>query len=635
MRSTKRLLSLLIAVVMIMAMMPMSVLAEGTETTPTYRLTVINGYGDATLQAGDGTEVTAKIAEEGMKFKGWISNAGGVFIDSKNPQAVFTMPANDVTVTAVFEAIGIVEPETPVDPTPAKKYTLLVTSPTGATVTTTPGAGEVAEGTTVSVAVTVTDSTKVLDQILLNGTAITGTTFKMPSRNSTVTATLKAKPTTPITYPLTVVNGSGDGNYTSGTVVTIKADAAPTGKVFDKWTGAAVANSTSATTTITMPAGATTVTATYKDATVLPGRPVISSATVYTNRVSGYATPGSRVQLYRDGVAVGSSVLASSTTGAFTINYNFSNYNYRYYDGYRYRDGYRYYNDDRYYDGSRYYDYYDYYYDFSLIATKDGVSSLEYDLTYYNWDYNWDYNYDSTGYWYNGQWYYGTDYSNKYPIVSSGSVGDTSLSGYNVNSAERVTVKDSRGNTLGSADADTRGEFRVYLNRALVQGEKLTVTASGRNYRDRTTDYTVGGNYYPTGLYSQFTIGSKVYTRNVKGITVTATMDVAPFLQNGRTMLPLRYVAESLDYNVTWNDATRVATFTSGNNTVKVSIDSQIFTVNGVEHRFSTTPITVNGRIMLPVSEIAMALGLTHSDAVGSAANIVWNPTLQTVTIKK
>ena len=112
-------------------------------------------------------------------------------------------------------------------------------------------------------------------------------------------------------------------------------------------------------------------------------------------------------------------------------------------------------------------------------------------------------------------------------------------------------------------------------------------------------------------------------------------MDVAPFLQNGRTMLPLRYVAESLDYNVTWNDATRVATFTSGNNTVKVSIDSQIFTVNGVEHRFSTTPITVNGRIMLPVSEIAMALGLTHSDAVGSAANIVWNPTLQTVTIKK
>ncbi|MCP3097659.1 phospholipase [Myxococcus sp. K15C18031901] len=63
---------------------------------------------------------------------------------------------------------------------------------------------------------------------------------------------------------LTVNSGSGDGSYASGTQVTITADAPASGYVFDKWTGATVTSATSATTTLTMPAAATTVTATYK-----------------------------------------------------------------------------------------------------------------------------------------------------------------------------------------------------------------------------------------------------------------------------------------------------------------------------------------------------------------------------------
>ena len=36
-------------------------------------------------------------------------------------------------------------------------------------------------------------------------------------------------------YKLNVVNGTGSGSFTQGTVVTIKADAPPAGKVFWKW----------------------------------------------------------------------------------------------------------------------------------------------------------------------------------------------------------------------------------------------------------------------------------------------------------------------------------------------------------------------------------------------------------------
>jgi hypothetical protein len=87
----------------------------------------------------------------------------------------------------------------------------------------------------------------------------------MPGNDVTVTATYKPIPT----YALTVVGGTGGGNFASGVTVTVTAGTAPAGQVFDKWTSSPAvtfANANSASTTFTMPAGAVTVTATYKAA---------------------------------------------------------------------------------------------------------------------------------------------------------------------------------------------------------------------------------------------------------------------------------------------------------------------------------------------------------------------------------
>ncbi len=67
-------------------------------------------------------------------------------------------------------------------------------------------------------------------------------------------------------YTVTVSSGTGGGDYAAGATVTITADAAPSGKVFDKWTasGVTLTNASSATTTFTMPAKNVSVTATYK-----------------------------------------------------------------------------------------------------------------------------------------------------------------------------------------------------------------------------------------------------------------------------------------------------------------------------------------------------------------------------------
>ncbi|MCF7848776.1 MAG: hypothetical protein K9M45_08005, partial [Kiritimatiellales bacterium] len=67
-------------------------------------------------------------------------------------------------------------------------------------------------------------------------------------------------------YQLTVNSGTGSGSYTNGEVVTITASNAPSGQVFDIWTGATqyVASASSATTTVTMPTQDIAVTATYR-----------------------------------------------------------------------------------------------------------------------------------------------------------------------------------------------------------------------------------------------------------------------------------------------------------------------------------------------------------------------------------
>jgi 7-cyano-7-deazaguanine synthase in queuosine biosynthesis len=78
-----------------------------------------------------------------------------------------------------------------------------------------------------------------------------------------------------IEYQLTVSNGTGSGAYTNGAVVAIAADEPAFGKMFDCWTGdtQSVASVTSASTTVTMPDGPVTVTATYK---LIPVEPAYS-----------------------------------------------------------------------------------------------------------------------------------------------------------------------------------------------------------------------------------------------------------------------------------------------------------------------------------------------------------------------
>ena len=120
-----------------------------------------------------------------------------------------------------------------------------------------------------------------------------------------------------------------------------------------------------------------------------------------------------------------------------------------------------------------------------------------------------------------------------------------------------------------------------------------------------------------------FTIGQVEYTIN----GVEMTMDVAPYLKNDRTYLPIRFAANVCgvaDENIMWNQAEQSVVLIKGDRVVKMVIGSNTMLINGVPFVMDVAPELVDpGRTMLPVRWVAQALGCT----------VDWDETTQTVTI--
>lgn len=126
----------------------------------------------------------------------------------------------------------------------------------------------------------------------------------------------------PVYYALSVSGGSGGGSYRAGTVVTVQAAAAAAGMAFDRWTGdtAYVENAAAASTTVTMPRGAASLTATYKA--------ILYTLTVGSGSGDGSYQAGTVVAIQADAAPAGmvfdrwtgdTALLASVTAAATTL----------------------------------------------------------------------------------------------------------------------------------------------------------------------------------------------------------------------------------------------------------------------------------------------------------------------------
>lgn len=87
-------------------------------------------------------------------------------------------------------------------------------------------------------------------------------------------------------------------------------------------------------------------------------------------------------------------------------------------------------------------------------------------------------------------------------------------------------------------------------------------------------------------------------------------LDSPPVIVDGRTLVPVRAIVEALDGKADWDAETKTATLTNeAGDEVKLTINSKTASCNGTESELDTAPVIINERTMLPIRFVAESFG--------------------------
>ena len=107
-------------------------------------------------------------------------------------------------------------------------------------------------------------------------------------------------------------------------------------------------------------------------------------------------------------------------------------------------------------------------------------------------------------------------------------------------------------------------------------------------------------------------IGSKTMFVNGKAYE----KDVAPVIMNDRTLVPIRFVTESLGGKVAWNEKEKEVVLTIDGKEIKM-------TIGKVLEKYGVAPVILNDRTYMPVRFVADELGATTTwDAVSKMVTV-------------
>ena len=149
-----------------------------------------------------------------------------------------------------------------------------------------------------------------------------------------------------------------------------------------------------------------------------------------------------------------------------------------------------------------------------------------------------------------------------------------------------------------------------------------TLGATQTKYYTGTKIFAVGTE--GVGKVVVMSIGSNEIIVN----DAKATIDAAPIVENNRTFVPFRALAEAFGATVAYDEATQAVTAELNGTTVVMTIGSATYTVNGVEKTADVAPFINGSRTMVPVRFAAEAFGIKvipTYDENGATADILFN----------
>ncbi|MCC8168964.1 MAG: copper amine oxidase N-terminal domain-containing protein [Oscillospiraceae bacterium] len=105
------------------------------------------------------------------------------------------------------------------------------------------------------------------------------------------------------------------------------------------------------------------------------------------------------------------------------------------------------------------------------------------------------------------------------------------------------------------------------------------------------------------------------------------SFDVSPRVINDRTLVPLRFIFEKLGADVLWSDEERKITVRDNGTEIILQIDNNTATVNGEESEIDVPPMIIDDKTLIPVRFLAENLGYNvewnqaHQTAIITAAS--------------
>ncbi|NMW84701.1 copper amine oxidase N-terminal domain-containing protein [Peptoniphilus sp. AGMB00490] len=101
--------------------------------------------------------------------------------------------------------------------------------------------------------------------------------------------------------------------------------------------------------------------------------------------------------------------------------------------------------------------------------------------------------------------------------------------------------------------------------------------------------------------------------------------DVAPFIDNDRTLVPIRVISENLGYHVDWNNQNRKVVVKNSDKSIELIIGDKNVNVNGNKSVIDVAPVIKDERTFVPLRFIAENFD----------NNVNWDNNTRTVKIDK
>ena len=87
--------------------------------------------------------------------------------------------------------------------------------------------------------------------------------------------------------------------------------------------------------------------------------------------------------------------------------------------------------------------------------------------------------------------------------------------------------------------------------------------------------------------------------------------DQSPFIEDGRTLVPIRALSHTIGAKVAWDDKNKCAQISRGSDTIVITADNPTAYINNTPIQLDVPARIINGRTMVPLRFAAQSFGLT------------------------